>query len=127
VTAAGTKEIAPVVVPLQVLAAIAHLTFVYRFWSSIRDGSPRMSPGKAIGLLLVPFFNIYWLFQVYGGFATDSNKYAKEKGINAPNLSRGLLVFSAALILIPIPLLNWIVQTMAISKICNMVNAVHAK
>ena len=120
----SAEEILPVIVPVAFIAAIAHLTFVYRLWNSIRDGSSRMSPGKAVGLLFLPIFNIYWIFQVYGGFATDYNNYVKERGISAPALSQGLLVLHAMLMLIPVPLLNWSVQALAISKICNAVNSV---
>ena len=131
VAAAGggisSEEIAPFIVSLMLLASIAHLTFIHRFWKSIQDGHPRMSPGKAIGLLFVPIFNIFWLFQVYGGFATDYNNHVKQKAISAPNLSRPLLAFNAVLILVPVPILNWIVWTMTISRICAGVNAIRVK
>jgi hypothetical protein len=91
---------------------------------SIQDGSPRMTPGKAVGFLFIPFFNLYWLFQVYSGFATDYNNYLKEKNLQAPPLSSGLMTAMAIFIIFSIPILNWIVQGMAISKLYDAVNAI---
>jgi hypothetical protein len=119
------EEIAPVIVPLILIVTIAHLTFVYRSWSSIRGEHARMTPGKAVGLLFVPIFNVYWIFQVYGGFSTDYNNYIRQKGIAAAPLNRGLLVFNAVLLLFPIPVICWIVQMKTISRMCSAVNAVH--
>ncbi len=121
-----TEMAAAVPIPI-LIALITHLTFVYKFWNSIQDGHPRMTPGKAIGFLFIPFFNIYWLFQVYPGFATDYNRYIQEKGIQARPLSQGILTAMAIFILISIPVVNWIVQAMAISKICDAVNAIKGK
>jgi hypothetical protein len=121
-----TEMAAAVPIPI-LIALIVHLVFVYKFWNSIQDGHPRMTPGKAIGFLFIPFFNIYWLFQVYPGFATDYNRYIQEKGIQARPLSQGLLTAMAIFILVSIPVVNWIVQAMAISKICDAVNAIKGK
>jgi len=119
-----TTEMA-MALPIPILIAlIFHLIFVYKFWKSIQDGHPRTTPGKAVGFLFIPFFNIYWLFQIYPGFATDYNRYIQEKGIPAKPLSQGLLAAMVILILISIPVVNWVVQGMAISKICDAVNAI---
>lgn len=117
------EEIGPVMVPVLLLAIIAHLVFIYRFWSSIQDGSPRMSPAKAVGFLFIPIFNIYWIFQVYGGFATDFNRYVETKGIQTPQLSQGLLVFNVILMFLAFPILNWIIFWIVIGKICDGANA----
>lgn len=118
-----TEMAAAVPVPI-LIVTIFHLMMVYKMWASIQDGAPRMTPGKAVGFLFIPFFNIYWLFQVYPGFATDYNKYLQDKRIDAKPLSNGLMTSMAIFILFAIPIVNWIVQTMAISKICDAVNAV---
>lgn len=117
-----TEMAAAVPIPI-VIVTIFHLTMIYKMWQSIQDGSPRMSPGKAVGFSFIPFFNVYWIFQVYGGFATDYNRYIKEKNRHAPELSRGLMIAMVIFMLVSIPIVNWIVQAMAISKICDSVNA----
>lgn len=122
-----TQEMmAAVPIPI-VIVTIFHLMMVYKMWDSIRDGNPRTTPGKAVGFLFIPFFNLYWIFQVYPGFADDYNRYIKEKNIQAQHVSRGLMTAMAVFILFSIPVINWIVQAMAISKICNAVNAVKKK
>ncbi len=121
-----TEMAAAVPIPI-VIATIFHLTMVYKMWKSIQDGTPRTSPGKAVGFLFIPFFNLYWLFQVYPGFATDYNRYLKEKNLQAPPLSHGLMAALAIFIIFAVPIVNWIVQIMAISKICNAVNAIKSK
>jgi hypothetical protein len=118
------EEATPVMLLLALIGVVAHLVFIYKFWNSLRDGKPRMGPGKAIGLLFIPIFNIYWIFQVYGGFATDYNRYVQDKGLSAPQLGQGLLVFNVLLLLFSIPVLNWIVQSIAIAKICDAVNKI---
>ena len=120
-----TEMAAAVPIPI-LIATIFHLMLVYKIWDSIRDGNPRMSPGKAVGFLFIPFFNIYWLFQVYPGFATDYNNYLQQKGISAKPLSHGLMVAMAIFILIFVPIVNWIVIAMGISALCNAVNALKA-
>ena len=65
-----------------VLFLVVHVvvTFlvIWRMWSAIQDGHARTTPGKAIGFLFIPFFNVYWIFQVWGGFPADYNKYSER-------------------------------------------------
>lgn len=87
-------------------AVIMTLVFSYKIWQPIQDGHARMSPGKAVGFLLIPFFNLYWFFRVIGGFSQDYNAYLDRYSINASKLPQGLLpTFSA------------------IARICDAVNA----
>ncbi len=117
-----TEMAAAVPIPI-LLSAIVHLVMVYKMWKSLQGGQARMTPGKAVGFLFIPFFNVYWLFQVYPGFATDYNRTLQQKNVAAPPLSNGLMVAMAVFVLVAVPIVNWVVQTIAISKICNAVNA----
>ena len=54
---------------------VYNFLMLWKMWSSIQDGRARTTPGKAIGFMLIPFFNIYWIFQVWGGFTTDYNNF----------------------------------------------------
>ena len=60
---------------IQVFTIAVLLAFVYKAWKAIQDGQARTSAGKAAGFLLIPFFNIYWLFQAIWGFAKDYNRF----------------------------------------------------
>lgn len=52
-------EIAPVILSAIVLGAIAHLKLVYKFWKSIKNGRPHMTPLKAIACLFFLFSGFY--------------------------------------------------------------------
>ncbi|MBM3501480.1 MAG: hypothetical protein FJX74_22730 [Armatimonadetes bacterium] len=53
----------------------AWLFLLHRAWSAIQDGHARTTPGKAVGFMFIPLFNIWWLFQAYQGFAQDFNSF----------------------------------------------------
>jgi uncharacterized membrane protein len=65
---------------------------LYKAWKAIQDGQPRTTPGKAVGFLFIPFFNLYWIFMAYWGFAQDFNKYLNLKSLAVPKLSEGLFL-----------------------------------
>ena len=97
-----------------VFGAIANYIFIYKQWKAINDGQARTTPGKAIGLLFIPLFNIYWILNIFFGWPTDYNKYLKRYGIQAPELSQGLWI--GALFFAPLHI--WVVL-----KTCKAVNA----
>lgn len=74
---------------VMVAGAVVVLRFVYRMWDGLRADGPRTSPGKAVALLFIPVFNLYWMFQVFGGFATDFNRAAAARNV-AVRLPRAL-------------------------------------
>jgi hypothetical protein len=79
----------PAMLPLA-MGAIALMVFVYKIWAAIQDGRPRTTPGAALGLLFVPVFNLYWMFQVYWGWAKDYNRIARERGLVFSRAPEGL-------------------------------------
>src|SRR5262245_1631061 len=58
------------VIPL-VVAVVVQMVLLYKLWAAIQDPvlRPRTTPGYAVGLLFVPFYNLYWIFQAYWGWA----------------------------------------------------------
>lgn len=103
------------VVPFLLTQTILIFVVIYKMWAAIQDErSPRMSPGKAIGFLFIPFFNLYWIFQVWGGFPTDYNRYLEHHALPLPRLSQGLYVTYAILVLLcAIPFLGLLVLLIA--------------
>jgi hypothetical protein len=89
------------VIPL-VTYTILYLVQIYRMWNVINDGKARMTPGEAIGYLFVPFYNLYWMFQVWGGFVTDYNAYLDRYRLQqkVPYLKRDLFDFLPILIIL---------------------------
>jgi hypothetical protein len=85
-------------VMMAITAAVMQLVQLYRFWRVIQDGQPRTTPGKAVGFLLIPFFDFYWIFHAYYGLAQDTGRYLRERGIRAaapkPRLAMTLCVLT---------------------------------
>ena len=80
---------------LSIYALIVLLIFIYRIWQGIQDGNVRTTPGKAVGCSVIPLFNIYWVFQVFWGFAKDYNLYLRRHDLGLMPLPSGLyLTFS---------------------------------
>jgi hypothetical protein len=115
-------------------AAVVMLVLVYKMWAAIQDGQVRTTPGKALGFLFIPFFNFYWVFQVFPGFADDYNAYATRHSLNVPRLERGIFLAYCILTLCAlVPILgmlcvvvNFVIALIMISRICDAVNALAA-
>lgn len=96
---------------------------LYRAWACLRAGAPRTTPGMAIGMLFVPFYNLYWMFVAIAGLPKEWNRIVSsyEDIQNAPRFSEttflmyciGSLVF---------PLLALIMVFPMMSEICKGVN-----
>jgi hypothetical protein len=112
-------------------STILYLKMVYKMWAAIQDGTPRTTPGRAVGFLFIPIFNLYWIFQVFPGFADDFNDHVRTKNLAVKELPKG--VFTAYGILLVcglIPVVSFVTAIAAlvvgffmIGKICDAVNA----
>ena len=106
------------------------LVFIHRMWASIQGGSARMTPGQAVGYLFIPFFNIYWIFQVFRGFARDFNSMLYRCDTNPEPLPEGIfLAFSIITLTVWIPALGQITSIIGqilllliVSRVCDRVN-----
>lgn len=104
--------------------------FLYRMWDSIQDGQARMSPGKAVGFMFIPLFNIYWLFQVIYGFAQDYNKYIARRSLSVPRLNEQLFLFYPISVLAcAVPVVNFlagpaslVLMVIVVVQTCDAVN-----
>ena len=111
--------------------AVVMMVLFYKMWVAIQDGQVRTTPGKAVGLLFVPFYNIYWAFQVIWGFAKDYNAYTKRHAISVPDLLEGIFLAYTILCFtgwIPtlgllLVVVNYFIGLLMVSKICDGVNA----
>ena len=61
----------------------------YHLWKVIPRDIARTSPGKAVGLLFIPLFNLYWVFVSCLGLSKDINKTLQQRGIQY-RVSEGL-------------------------------------
>ncbi|MGE5783432.1 MAG: hypothetical protein ACM3ZE_02540 [Myxococcales bacterium] len=97
---------------------IASGVLLHRAWSSINDQQSRTTPARAVALLFVPIFNIYWAFNVIPGFATDYNRFIERHQVEARPISRNLLL--AAMV----PVIGVVFCWVGISAICRAINSV---
>ena len=121
------------------IAAIAILQFlvvltVYPFvllakmWGSIQDEWTGVTPGKAIGFLFIPFFNLYWIFRVWGGYATEYDNYVLRHDLDIAPLESYSFIFYpifailGGLLYFPIIILPFLLFPM-IGKACDAVNS----
>jgi hypothetical protein len=82
---------------------------LYKAWSVIQDGNASTTPEKAVGFIFIPFFNFYWIFKAWYGFALDYNRYIERYTLNAPKLGESLfLAFCILFICSAVPLLNYV-------------------
>ena len=56
---------------LSLPAGIALLVLLYKAWKVIPAAHARTTPGRAVGFLFIPCFNLYWIFQAFYGWAQD--------------------------------------------------------
>ncbi|MFU8893310.1 MAG: GYF domain-containing protein [Luteolibacter sp.] len=63
---------------LVIIALVVSAVFFYinlhRAWKCLQFGAPRTTPGKAVGFLFIPFFNLYWMFVALAGLSKDWNR-----------------------------------------------------
>ncbi len=75
---------------LEIYSGVIGFVLLYKMWSALQAGPVRTTPGKAVGLLFIPFYNLYWMFQAILGWAQDYNAFVAQRGIEAPPAPAGL-------------------------------------
>ncbi len=93
-----------------VLGIVIELTLYYRMWAAIQDNQVSISPGKAIGFLFIPVFNIYWMLDMLIGFAEDYNEFIRQHAITIKKLPVMLFILYAFLsmltaVIVTVPML----------------------
>ena len=63
-----------------ILAAVFGAILHYKCWQSLPAEFARLTPGKAVGFLFIPFFWFYWAFPSFSGLAQDCAGWARAKG-----------------------------------------------
>jgi hypothetical protein len=103
-------------------SGILNCIYLYRAWKCLQPGGATVSPGKAIGFLFIPFFNIYWIFIAFGGLPrqwnTITSSFPNTK--NAPRLSIGAFVC-----MLLIPIIGQIIWLSQITRGLNFMAGLH--
>jgi len=88
---------------LLITTSIFGYILLYRHWKIIQDGNVRVTPGSAVGLCFIPFFNFYWIFQAIYGLSVDQEKYLEEKIVKSAVIpNKGIALATCISICIPI-------------------------
>ncbi|HUQ49803.1 MAG TPA: hypothetical protein VM056_03730 [Terriglobales bacterium] len=114
-----------------IYGTVVQMVLLYKCWSAIQDGQARTTPGKAVGFMFIPLFNLYWMFQVIYGFAQDYNKYVDRQKLNVAKLDEKLFLFlPIAVCACIVPLLNMlaglVVLVLAVIVAMKMIDGVNA-
>jgi len=54
---------------LSIPTAIIFAVWLHQAWSAVPQQCRGTSPGKAVGFLFIPFFNLYWMFRAIPGLS----------------------------------------------------------
>ena len=112
-----------------VFGSIVSLIYLHRAWKSLQFGMPRCTPGKAVGFLFIPFFNLYWIFVAYYGLAQDWNRIRGTfpNLATAPRLSEGVFLTYCigTLVFPPLALIMFFVMYKNICKGVNFMASRH--
>lgn len=107
---------------VSVIAMIFFYINIYRAWVCLQPGAPRTTPGKAVGFLFIPFFNIYWFFVAINGLPKNWNRIVSsyEDLKAAPKLSETtFLLFCIGIFIAPLAL---VMIFPVMSQICKGIN-----
>ena len=121
--------------PAILWAGIVMFVLHYKMWSAIQAGPARTTPGAAVGLNFVPFFQFYWIFQSLWGWARDYNRFIAIRGIAAPRfpeaipLTWSILAVSSVLYPLGVALIPAFIVLIAVhlARGCDAINALAAE
>ncbi|MGD0573571.1 MAG: zinc-ribbon domain-containing protein [Sedimentisphaerales bacterium] len=80
-----------------VCSVAIELMLFYKMWAAIKDSQPSISPGRAVGFLFIPVFNIYWALLMLTGFTEDYNSFIVRRSIRTGKLPMTLFLIYAVL------------------------------
>lgn len=106
-----------------IFGGIYSYIILFRAWKVIQAGGARTTPGKAVGLILIPIFNFYWIFVAYYGWAIDWTRIRSSYSnlMSAPRASSGTFLAGSILIILVFPIGVFFFFSM-ISQMCTVTN-----
>lgn len=111
-------------VALLITGAVFLYVLYYKMWAAIQDGCARTTPGKAVGFMFIPIFNIYWTFQAVWGFSKDYNEFLRRHSIDAKPLSEGLFLWACITPFLGfIPFVGWLANIAVLVLYIMVMNA----
>jgi len=88
----AAKGLIAMAIPLVIFSMVIFLMLIHKAWSAIQNGHAGTTPGKAVGFLFIPYFNFYWIFRMWYGFAKDFNKYIARHSVQVARMPQKLFL-----------------------------------
>lgn len=107
---------------LLVSSIVYTVILVYRCWNILPEEFRETTPGRAVGFLFIPVFNLYWSFVAYPGLARGYYRYGKS--INSPEfkdisgLGNGYATLSVCCAIVPF--ISNITALNILLKLCSL-------
>lgn len=79
-----------VVAVATVAAVVAWAVLHYQCWHALPIQFRTTSPGKAVGFLFIPFYNLYWAFVTWPQLSRGYRQWQSERQLELPNIIPGL-------------------------------------
>jgi serine/threonine protein kinase len=74
------EDLGVIIVLCALASHVLFLRMLYKAWEMLPIELARTTPGKAVGYLFIPFYNLYWCWKVLPGLASDYSRYLRETG-----------------------------------------------
>ncbi len=88
---------------LGTLAMIAGIVFQLMLhhgcWRTLRADQPLTTPGRAVGFLFIPIYNLYWMFISFGGLGRELDRVLRVRGLR-PAPFRSMAITGIAVLLL---------------------------
>ncbi|MFM2241638.1 MAG: hypothetical protein RLZ97_493 [Verrucomicrobiota bacterium] len=80
---------------------IVGLVHLHRAWALLQPNTAFATPGRAVGFLFIPFYNLYWVFVAYWRWSQEWNRLVVQSGKHplAPRMSEGMFLTHAILLI----------------------------
>jgi hypothetical protein len=119
-----------------IAAGCLHFRVLYRGWAAIRDEFTPVGPAEAVWKMLIPFYNLIWMFTAYSKMPEEYLRFAERNGVvdrlaawsSAGAYPLLLIVQAVAWFLpAPVPALSLgavlVVDALWCHSVCRMVNS----
>jgi len=104
------------------VAMVSWLWLLHEMGSGLQDGYARTTALQAVLLMCLPIFNLYWLFQVVWGFATDFNTYCLRHKLTVKPLNTKLFwCFCFLVVASVVPYLGFLISFLSMVVFCFLI------
>ena len=126
------------IVPL-ILCSVFNCILHYKCWKAVPTSFARLTPGKAVGFLFIPFYGLYWAFPSFKGLGSDCSVIAETYGMRGFSSLSGLgltyaILWIAGFCLGNIPVLGFfvlagefVIWILFYSSVIRLLNELSAK